>query len=230
MASSYKSNVSTKTSIDGESQISCKRVRFTKEDDSERARAIIESRWSCSICCETFAGSLAFWNLPCCDEAKRPFCASCLQKCIEQRPQCPFHGVDIPDLTICGLARSVSEYVGVIKKKESKLRGLPPCSVDGCPGLLHREENDITRVCERCKGVFCARAGCGRPFWKGHVCADIATACVRLTPRVLFCPGCGIAVDKTEGCDIIYHEQCGTVWCYRCGRRTVGHECDCRNK
>jgi hypothetical protein len=37
------------------------------------------------------------------------------------------------------------------------------------------------------------------------------------------CPGCGIAVEKSGGCDHVRCTACGCEWCYVCGceRRLV---------
>jgi hypothetical protein len=164
------------------------------------------------------------WQLECCS-TEHSMCTPCLRRTCDIRWECPFHGVRIPMLVVCGISNSASTYVAAVQQDRVRMERRPACpAVGGCHGLLQPETERYCE-CDVCLAQFCARPTCREPYTVGHKCASEAVLASRLEPAVRPCPGCGIMCDKTVGCQILYHAACGTHWCYQCGVPTDRHGC-----
>lgn len=141
------------------------------------------------------------------------------------------------------------EYVYHEKLTEARRTGGVPCSVSDCPGVAPSTGTSGTRPspssCNCCGTRHCGRTVCGVPWSAGHRCWDILEQEVlppsrghdfqsmtrrRLmsTPRFRPCPQCGVMVEHTGGCNMVYHDTCRTRWCFICRRVGTCQDFDCK--
>lgn len=80
----------------------------------------------------------------------------------------------------------------------------------------HREgisEKYGARSCERCETIFMERISCsGDPNSISNYCDK----CLIKKISAKECPGCGLKIIKSKGCDHMTCTQCDTSWCWGC--------------
>lgn len=178
---------------------------------------LLQNRWTCTLCCEIFAADRAAWALTCC-ETERVFCGSCLNRCAHDSGVCPYDREPIPLLVMCGLSTSASEFIGLTKAARARQEHLFQCEHVHCHGLLEEHADRPYRTCDVCGTKFCANRQCRAVHTLDHKCATEDDHCALLSPPVRRCPGCNQWIDKVDGCDIVFHAECRTAWCFRCGQ------------
>lgn len=113
-----------------------------------------------------------------------------------------------------------------------------------CPrcGIGCLEDEDKNAQCPKCSFIFCS--SCKDPRHLGKQCLTleeklqhpqksrgmIAREMVeqmlsirKLYGDAIFCPNCGIAISRTEGCNIMHCGNCYQSFCFRCGAAISMH-------
>jgi hypothetical protein len=93
-----------------------------------------------------------------------------------------------------------------------KPRYLRACAFEGCKGFVDEEW-----VCGTCKRTTCKR--CLASVSEGHICLEenVASAAVILQISRP-CPSCGVAINKMEGCDMMWCTYCNTPFGWKDGK------------
>eukprot|EP00747_Dinoflagellata_sp_TGD_P180767 gnl/TRDRNA2_/TRDRNA2_33794_c0_seq1.p1 gnl/TRDRNA2_/TRDRNA2_33794_c0~~gnl/TRDRNA2_/TRDRNA2_33794_c0_seq1.p1 ORF type:complete len:715 (+),score=92.32 gnl/TRDRNA2_/TRDRNA2_33794_c0_seq1:35-2146(+) len=236
------------TEVDPETQSSA------TEDLEDRAppaiaEQVLSQRWQCDLCFEWHSSRETLWRL---NDARcgHTFCQGCIRGSIQWGGRCPYDDAAIPAVIVCGVM-GTDEYTYHEKYKEAqRTRGIM-CTVSHCPGVARAAEGHPARpvACGYCKTRHCGRRVCGAPWSEGHRCwdlieedlmgneqdletldANLATTRRRLTrgPRFRPCPQCHVMVERTDGCNMVYHDMCRTRWCFICRRIGTCSDYDCR--
>ncbi|KAA0159681.1 hypothetical protein FNF28_05786 [Cafeteria roenbergensis] len=133
------------------------------------------------------------------------------------------------DAAMASLTRKVLRGGPEAREIQARICSGPDC---GAPIPLPNKSADATFGLQTCSCVACGLsscAACNEPAHPGLSCADrkrglhqtalgTLAANLRANPAhpERLCPGCGMHVQKTEGCDHITC-RCGSHWCFLCG-------------
>jgi len=209
---------------------------------------VLSQRWQCDLCYDTFMRHDTPWQLH--DEGcDHKFCKRCVQGSIQWGGRCPYDNTPIPAIIRCGIM-GTSEFIYHEKQDEAlRVRGIM-CVKEDCVGVVAPVEGLPARpaTCPRCETRVCGRRICAAPWRPGHRCWDVVEEerrreeeeaglrrwrdlgadssmyktqrRLRHGPRIRPCPGCGVMVERTDGCNMVYHSACRTRWCFAC--RSVG--------
>ncbi|RPA98733.1 hypothetical protein L873DRAFT_1008913 [Choiromyces venosus 120613-1] len=210
------------------------------------SQASLLHRFACIICMENKQTSSASPAIsPSCKHQSN-VCKPCLQMHIRTALSTKFASSE-PPLPKClqcpseitheyvqksfpTLASTYSDYL-----LQAYLLTIPdyrPCLQSGCSsGQFHsgREEQPIA-TCPKCSGKSCFT--CRIPWHASRTCAEVKEE-ERVNEELFekitkICPGCGIRVEKADGCDHMTC-RCKTEWCWLCRAsygpiRTLGNE------
>lgn len=212
------------------------------EDGEAIAEQVKAERWQCDLCFEPFLKFETPWRLG--EECNHSLCRRCVLGSIRWGGRCPYDNTPIPAIVVCG-AMGTGEYVYHEKLTEARRTGGVPCSVSDCPGVAPScGTRAAPSSCNCCGTRHCGRTVCGVPWSAGHRCWDMeqeeiprprghdfqATTRRRLmsAPRFRPCPQCGVMVEHSGGCNMIYHDTCRTRWCFICRRVGTCQDFDCK--
>lgn len=216
---------------------------------------VVAQRWQCDLCFEPHGQQDIPWKLGD-DRCGHSFCRRCVLGSIRWGGRCPYDNVPIPPIIVCG-AMGTGEYIYHEKREEARRTGGIMCAVADCPGVAPAAEGrpPQSMACVRCGARHCGRSVCGAPWTEGHRCWDIVEEERRLAeqdiemrlrhrtldahfastrkrlvvgPRFRPCPTCGVMVEHVGGCNMVYHENCRTRWCFACRRVGTCTDFDCR--
>ncbi|CAK9092751.1 Hypothetical protein (Fragment) [Durusdinium trenchii] len=234
-------------SLSSETERSSTVEAVPSEDGEAIAEQVKAERWQCDLCFEPFLKFETPWQLG--GECGHSLCRRCVLGSIRWGGRCPYDNTPIPAIVVCG-AMGTGEYVYHEKLTEARRTGGVPCSVSDCPGVAPSTGTSGTRPspssCNCCGTRHCGRTVCGVPWSAGHRCWDILEQEVlppsrghdfqsmtrrRLmsTPRFRPCPQCGVMVEHTGGCNMVYHDTCRTRWCFICRRVGTCQDFDCKD-
>eukprot|EP00927_Polykrikos_kofoidii_P032497 TRINITY_DN27670_c0_g1_i2.p1 TRINITY_DN27670_c0_g1~~TRINITY_DN27670_c0_g1_i2.p1 ORF type:complete len:689 (+),score=126.64 TRINITY_DN27670_c0_g1_i2:173-2068(+) len=219
------------------------------------AEQVLAKRWQCDLCTELHGDPETRWRLGD-DRCNHSFCIRCVRGSIQWGGRCPYDDVSIPPIVVCGVM-GTGEYLYHEKQKEARRLSGIMCSAADCPGVAPAADvrPPWPVACAVCDRQHCGRRVCGAPWTVGHRCWDIIDEERRRAerraeqdpalperhrsllatrrrlaagPRFRPCPTCGVMVEHLDGCNMVYHADCRTRWCFACRRIGTCVDFDCR--
>ncbi|XP_051178453.1 uncharacterized protein [Lolium perenne] len=215
----------------------------------KRYQAFLEDLHMCMICLNQSKGS-NFIELPC----QHLFCVKCMETlCRMHVKEGSVFKLICPE-TKCSSSIPPYLLKRLLSKEEFERwdrltlqKALDSMSdVVYCPrcGIGCLEDEDKNAQCPKCSFIFCS--SCKDPRHLGKQCLTleqklqhpqksrgmIAREMVeqmlsirKLYGDAIFCPNCGIAISRTEGCNIMLCGNCYQSFCFRCGKASC-RSCD----
>lgn len=90
------------------------------------------------------------------------------------------------------------------------------CMRPTCPGTLNDQY-----VCNCCDAVFCKN--CDRQKTSNHQCREEDVVSIEIITSLVKCPHCGVAIEKSSGCDSMTCTACHKHFNYKGGTSNYGN-------
>ncbi|KAF9001551.1 hypothetical protein BDQ17DRAFT_624881 [Cyathus striatus] len=148
----------------------------------------------CRACAHTYVSSSLKDNTP------EVYCQSIIAKCDTSYP--------LSEIKKCVSKKFFMSFETMQREME--------CPFCKAFGVCKKNEEVL-----QCRNVKCGIFSCKECKWKDHrpwPCRDRHFVEEKMIV-IQWCPGCRIAIYKSDGCDHITCPNCITEFCYRCGRR-----------
>ena len=224
---------------------------YDEEETETKVELFIDdqngSEESCLICLDVFDGTAAVLIL---DKCKHSFHVDCLKEFLKEEAnkrafpiKCPHDecAEEIVDSDIRSIFGNNNEYRAQYNKTYVEYSiDKEPNKYIYCPAKDCKHVWCITRLPEnrRLDCPICRESYCFRCRAKWH----IETGCKKARKKIeneeentfkkfikdkrfKKCPNCGQTIERTEGCNAMKCLRCKTNFCYGCGRKRDGHNC-----